>query len=152
MNNYTLIYNWKDCFSEDDLNKHISFFGDFFPDPLSSRVDIQTYTNRLINNAEIYFLKFENLVVGVIGFYINNKVNLKSYISIISVLPNFQGQGCGKILINSCVSAAMKAGMCEISLHVHMDNIKAQKFYTANGFSRDKIDPKSNKLIMIKKL
>ncbi|NCD09734.1 MAG: GNAT family N-acetyltransferase [Negativicutes bacterium] len=152
MNNYKLIDNWRDIFSEDDVNRYISCFGDFLPDPLSSRIDIQLYTNKLINNAKIYFLKNDNLVVGVIGFYINDEINFQSYISLISVLPNFQSQGCGTILLNSCIAARKNAGMCEISLRVHSANLKAQRFYAANGFSSVKIDQKSNKLIMIKKL
>ncbi len=52
------------------------------------------------------------------------------------ILPDMQGKGCGKLVIQTVVNNYPKC--TKISLFVHRDNISAQKFYQHLGFKTER--------------
>ena len=146
------ICDWK----ESKLNKEevidlMTLVGDKLPDPLSSRVNIAPYLEKLIINGSLYVLLDKNKKAsGVLGFYANDKKNKTAFLSILGILPHLQGKGCGKKLIELMISNCIEVGMTTISLRVHLENKKAIYFYKKIGFYT--ITIKENNINMLKKL
>jgi putative acetyltransferase len=50
------------------------------------------------------------------------------------VLPEFRGQGIGRLLMKACLDKAWANGLSRIELEVHADNLSAIRLYQAFGF------------------
>jgi ribosomal-protein-alanine N-acetyltransferase len=59
----------------------------------------------------------------------------------LAVLPAFQGQGCGRALLNTAVLHARNAGARRMNLAVRPENDAARHLYTAYGFTGDELHP-----------
>lgn len=74
----------------------------------------------------------DGIVKGVInGYPIDDKT---IEITDFYVEPFFVGQGIGRLLIEYLIQKVRKEGVHKIILWVIKDNVKARKFYEANGF------------------
>lgn len=72
-------------------------------------------------------------VVGYISvIYRNRSHNARIYS--VAVLPEFQGKGIGKMLLDSCATFAFQHHLSKITLEVNVHNTSAQKFYQNYGF------------------
>lgn len=65
---------------------------------------------------------------------IENKVEVKFFVSSLYVLPNKQGFGIGKILLNKAIEIAKNASYNEIWLGVMKQNEKSVEWYKKLGF------------------
>jgi len=135
----------------DELIALMTLVGNELPEPLSMRVDIPAYLEKITNNGECYILiDSKQGPAGFIGFYTNDKKNRKAYLSIISILPHFQGKGYGKKLMELMISKCVEMGMIDISLEVQSTNIKAINCYKKFGFNNVAI--KADKIVMCKNI
>lgn len=55
-------------------------------------------------------------------------------IGLIGVLPRFQGQGIGRILLESAEVATMQQGLNKISVSTQLSNLIAMNLYAKNGY------------------
>ena len=55
------------------------------------------------------------------------------------ILPDVQGKGCGKLVIETVVNNYTK--FTKMSLFVHKDNVLAQRFYEYLGFKIEREEP-----------
>ena len=91
----------------------------------------EEYKNNL-DRLDGMLLYDDGIVKGIIkGHPIDDKtVEITDFY----VEPFFVGQGIGTLLIEHLIQQARKKGMHKIVLWVIKDNMKARKFYEANGF------------------
>ncbi len=75
-----------------------------------------------ILNTKVYVYEKDNKILGFIGI-------IDGYIAGIFVKDGMQGNGIGKILIDTC-----KKDSNELTLNVYEQNEKAFKFYLREGF------------------
>ncbi len=61
----------------------------------------------------------------------------RGWLNYMAVSPNKQGQGIGRILVDSAKQKLMAIGCCKINLQVRSDNLQAQEFYRSFGFVDD---------------
>lgn len=93
---------------------------------------------RQIDNGQIFELFFEdNKVVGFVAYELNCKETSLLKIHKIYLLPETQGKGFGKFMINEVIKIAKKNHQKGVFLNVNKYN-KAQFFYEKLGFTISK--------------
>jgi ribosomal protein S18 acetylase RimI-like enzyme len=106
---------------------------DFIP-PLSGRVEINDYAQKIAGKATRIEAWLGGTLVGLVAVYCNDQEDHIAYITSVSVLPAWTGNGIATRLINQCVEHAKASGMRRISLEVSGDNARAIKLYEKSGF------------------
>ncbi|WP_431066304.1 GNAT family N-acetyltransferase [Methylotuvimicrobium sp.] len=104
-----------------------------FYEPLSLRVDLIEYSKRLSKKAKNIFLTKNGEDIGHIAFYINCNEN-KLFITSISVIDGFQGNGLGEYLLKIVKIYAKKNNYKKVELEADLRSEKLIKFYKKNGF------------------
>ena len=117
-----------------EIAKHLLHCdADFIP-PLSSRVDINNYAQKLASKATKFEAWSGGRLVGLVAAYCNDQENRLAYITSVSVLKEWMGQGIAANLLKQCITHAKDAGMQQISLEVASNNQPAMGLYEKNGF------------------
>lgn len=114
---------------------------DFFP-PLSERVEIAEYANKIASKAMRFEAWSGGVLVGLAAAYCNDQKNRIAYITSVSVLPDWMGKGIASNLVLRCVDYAKAAQMRQICLEVASDNLPAIRLYEKSGFVADKTGAK----------
>lgn len=114
-----------------------------FPEPLSSRVDLKEYVNKLLNNAIIYAVEDMNTYAGVICYYKNDYNSKVAYLTYLCVNNDYRKRKIGQKLIDIMINDCKHDKFNKIILETSKDNVIAQKFYEKNGFFCVKEDNKS---------
>ena len=76
----------------------------------------------------------EGALVGLLAAYCNDRENGIAYITSVSVLEDWTGQGIAARLLRECVEHAKVSGMRQICLEVASANLPAIKLYENSGF------------------
>jgi Acetyltransferases len=128
-----LLTTWKDTYTfipEDDILTHFEkFYSDerlieILEDPFSFGIIAE------VNSLPAGWLKlFEDII------------NKKFFVSSLYVLPEFQGYGLGKKLLNEAYSIAKQKGFNKIWLGVMKQNVKSLEWYKNLGFVFDEEEP-----------
>ena len=108
--------------------------GDLLPVKLSERVIIADYAEKLLTNGEIIIAAFEDEYVGLIGFYDNDRINKKGYVSILGIKSRFQGMGIASKLLRMMEEHALRNQIVQCYCHVQKMSERAIKFYKSNGY------------------
>lgn len=61
----------------------------------------------------------------------------RGWINYLAVLPTFQKQGYGKLLIIKAVTELRKMGCVKVNLQIRPDNLQAIGFYQHLGFKQE---------------
>ncbi|MRJ45168.1 GNAT family N-acetyltransferase [Idiomarina loihiensis] len=110
-----------------DVNK------DFTP-PLSKRVDVKRYAQKLSLSAINLFVSLDGNDVAHAAFYANDRVKSQSFLTSISVKREVRGQGIGNALMKEVILRVKLAGMKKIFLEVDSSNMNAVQLYMKMGF------------------
>lgn len=85
------------------------------------------------NSNTVYVVaKFDNKVVGYIGFY---NICGEAHINNIAVLPNYRGNGIGDKLLQFLIQYCEKNDILAATLEVRVSNVIAQRLYKKHGFN-----------------
>ncbi len=114
-----------------DVELFIKKENNSFPVPLSDRVDLNEYVNKIINNAVLYGYYYKNNIIGLIAFYLNREF---TYVTYICVNKEFQSMHLGSKLMKLMEEECKKEQVCRIDLTTNINNNKAQKFYEKLGY------------------
>ncbi len=105
-----------------------------FPVPLSKKVHLLEYADKLISLSDIYAeIKDGKILSAVIG-YNKNVENKIAYISIVATVKEAQGKGLAKGLIKRFIEDCKNKGMVCVHLYTHTTNNIAIKMYRDMGF------------------
>lgn len=94
-----------------------------------SRKGIKLFLCRNPNTNFTY--RIDNELVGVI---LSGHDGRRGYIYHAVVNVQFQKQGIGKKLVNSCLNSLKKEGINKVALVVYSDNAQGNKFWDSQGF------------------
>ena len=61
----------------------------------------------------------------------------REWINYLAVLPSFQKQGYGKLLINKAITDLCKSGCVKVNLQIRPDNLRIFEFYQHLGFKQE---------------
>lgn len=110
---------------------------DFVP-PLSGRVEIRDYAEKIASKATRFEAWSGGIPVGLVAAYCNDQENRIAYITSVSVLKEWTRKGIAAGLVGQCVEHAKVLGMRQISLAVASGNTPAIKLYENSGFVANK--------------
>lgn len=135
-----------------DLIRYFHLLDNSFEPPLSSYVNIESYAEKLINNAYVCISKdSDNNFIGLFAVYINNNVDKIAYLSSIAVMDDYKGKGYARQILEYVINIAKSADMKTLRLEVKKSYPRAIRFYEKNGFIKSDEETDST-FYMIKKL
>ena len=105
-----------------------------FDPPLSSRVDLHQYAEKLVTRAVRFEAWSEGAVVGLVAAYCNDQVAREAFVTSVSVSPAWLGKGVASRLMRDCLAYAVSVGMRQMTLEVSKANTRAVGLYTRLGF------------------
>lgn len=109
-----------------------------FTPPLRDSLDLNAYSQKLWENAELITEFSGNTPIAVSATYMNDSNSNVAYLSYINVSSDFQNKGIGKILIGKTISRSKEKGFKELRLEVKRNNEVALHFYLNIGFVKIK--------------
>lgn len=145
MNNLNIIYKVNSA-SEGEIFSHLNNCDVNYIPPLSKSVNIEEYSKKIFEKAYRFEAWLDEILVGLVAIYLNDKVNFRGYITNVSVLKEYTGLGiASKLLVNS-VDCAKKMNFNEILLEVNKYNTLAIILYNKLKFTRMSV--KGDSLVM----
>lgn len=120
--------------SAEELTAHLSDCNTGFTPPLSERVSIANYAEKLVLQAIRFEAWHGNLLVGVIAVYCNDLEKQTAFITSVSVIPAWQGQRISTQLLACCLDHVRRREFRSIDLEVDHRSHPAIKLYEKYGF------------------
>lgn len=128
-----------------DVEEHLLACNHQFIPPLSEKVDINAYANKIYDRAITFEAWNENKLIGLIAIYFNNPEQF-GFITNVSVDPKWTGKGLAAALLKNCLEYAVNQKFNTVSLEVNENNKKAIGLYAKFGFEKE--SQKDDSLIM----
>ena len=122
---------------EDELFLFLQEVDSLFPIKLSDKIDLKELSSKFLSVGTIFSIYNENKLVALLAGYNNDFVNSKAYISVLAVLPEYQGKGYASKLITDFTNDCKNKNIKRIELFTHKTNANAIKMYKKNGFNID---------------
>lgn len=104
-----------------------------FAPPLSTRVDLADYAQKLATRARRVEAWLGDTLVGLIAVYAND-AEQGGFITNVSVLPEHHGQGIAGELLRRTLALAAELRLPRLRLEVYADNTAALALYRRHGF------------------
>ena len=119
--------------TEEDIRSHLSSCDRRFSPPLSDRVDIGEYSQKLRLNAVTFEAWNGESLVGLLAAYIDGRER-SCFITNTSVSPEFSRRGVAAKLLAACLERARAEQVETVSLEVSQDSHPAISLYAKFGF------------------
>lgn len=114
---------------------------DFFKDhdndyfeKLSDRVDINEYSEKLLESSVQFTLRDDVDLIGLSPCYFNNDKEKVGYISSLTIRDGFRSKKLGSQMIQHISEYAKRQQYNSIMVKIHYDNHISHNFYIKNGF------------------
>jgi ribosomal protein S18 acetylase RimI-like enzyme len=120
--------------SQKDLFLHLESCDYLFVPPLSYKVNLQDYSQKLFEKSQTFEAWHEKKLVGLIAVYFNDRQSKKGFVSNVSVLENYNNKGIGSQLIKMIKEYAKNNDFTKILLEVNSKNINAIALYKKHHF------------------
>jgi ribosomal protein S18 acetylase RimI-like enzyme len=120
---------------------HLKACDETFIPPLSQRVIIKDYAEKLFRFAERFEYFEENTLIGLLALYCNDPKKETAFISNLSVLEKWQKRGIAKKLLNSAIDFLQEKQFKKVSLETDINNFHAIHFYKKQSFKVIKTSP-----------
>ena len=139
-----------DVASTAQIAEHLrSCNADFLP-PLSIRVDIGAYAEKLSERATRFEAWSCGVLVGLVAAYFKGAGQHTAHITNVSVVRGWSNQGIGFRLLRRCLDHGLRLGAFEVTLEVAVDNVAARRLYSRAGFQT--VNQKAPNVTMCRKL
>lgn len=125
------------CAMADQIAMHLQRCDSTFVPPLSQRVKIDDYAHKIVHHAQRFEAWANDQLIGLVAIYCDAEEKGTAFITNVSVLPTWQGQGIAGKLMMRCVDHARNASFERIDLEVGDENVAALKLYKKIGFQLD---------------
>ena len=119
------------------LRKHINLLKDIMEPPLTGRVEIDSYVEKLAHGADIFYAMDGEHICGSCAVYLNLK---RGYITSFGIFSNYWRRGIGTLLLDEVSRTAKEKHIMEVELRVYKSNEKAIRFYEKYGFEPQNIE------------
>lgn len=105
-----------------------------FYEPLSGRIDIDTFVDKVHTLSTTFVLVQDGEVAGLIASYFYDLSSKKGFITLTHTKRKFRGQHLSTILLNAVQKFARAINFKQIDLMVYKDNSPAFNLYQKHGF------------------
>lgn len=116
-----------------EIAEHLRGCDASFIPPLSRRVAIDDYAQKLAAHAECVELWADGVLVGLAAFYGNQPP--EAFLSNISVLPAWQKRHLARRMLTECIARARGLNLATMRLEVSSQHEAALTLYHAQGFT-----------------
>lgn len=123
-----------------------------FPIPLSKKIDLDVLADKFLKKGNVYMALSDGLPVGMVGFYANDMVSRRAYISVVGVLEAYQHQGIAKKMVSDALAICKEKGMTSCFLYTHKTNIGAIAMYQKLGFVGEEDQNRPQDIKFVKEL
>jgi ribosomal protein S18 acetylase RimI-like enzyme len=120
--------------SAEDILAHLQKCDDSFIPALSERVDLVSFASKIKSKAVTFEAWNEGKLMALIAAYYNDEINLRAFITSVSVDPEFLGLGIASQLMDACIAYGISNRFNLLTLQVSKFNDKAIKLYEKFGF------------------
>ena len=118
-----------------DIRNHLGACDRNYVPPLSTRVDLDAYSTKLFSRSSTFEAWHGNSLVGLVAAYLNDPERNAGFITSVSVMEGFLGEGIASRLLAMCLERSRQLGMREIALEVAAANTTAIQLYRKFGFA-----------------
>lgn len=119
-----------------DLYVHFQKCDTQFEPPLSDRVSLKEYSQKLNKYSVTFEAWNTSELIGLISVYLNDIKLGVGFISNVSVLIEYEKMGIASRLIKMVKNYAIDLNFSELSLEVNNENIEGIDFYLKHGFKQ----------------
>lgn len=117
----------------EEIYKFLIDMNDEYNPPLSVKVDLHHYAEKIFDNAVLFVEEGNSGIIGMVVLYCNDKNNERGYIPLVGVLPAYQQQGIAKKLMLEALSYAKSRKFKVVG--IHSNNPIAIEAYCKIGFN-----------------
>ena len=117
-----------------DVIDHLKECDNQFIPCLSSKIDIDEYSQKLYNHAIRFEAWLGDKLIGLVALY-HNAIDEELFITNVSVLKEYTGGGIAKSLMSSVIDYAKQLRLGTLRLEVNKQNIRALTFYKNLNFN-----------------
>lgn len=120
--------------SENIILEHLRNCDSDFDPPLSHRVNIKNYARKIKHKAMLFEAWSNNTLIGLVAIYCNDKAERTAFVTSVSILKDWMGNGIAMQLMATCLKQMKNSGIKQVDLEVGAENSPAIKLYEKNGF------------------
>lgn len=128
-----VVYKKKDALVEDIYGHLIRCSENFIP-PLSGRVNIEDYSNKIFRQSVTYEAWFANKLIGLVAVYFSDFPGRLAFITNVSVESQYVRIGIPSKLLSDCIAEAKDRRCASMELEVDSLNAPAIKLYEKFNF------------------
>lgn len=99
------------------------------------KIDLIKGMQRFIDNGNVIAVMYDNEILAMLNVYCNFNETKDAYINNLEVLPEYQGIGLSKLLMEKSFQVIKENAFQSVSLHVTQSNIKAVELYKKFDFA-----------------
>lgn len=121
-------------FEKEKLKEFILNINYDFPIPITEKINIDEFLDKIKKNGKVYCAYDENEIVGCNYFYANNQKEKIAFITLLAIKKEYRGSGIGSILLDKTIEYCKKQKLKKIQLYTHKNNYTARKFYSKKRF------------------
>lgn len=128
------------------IKELIKTYDSEFTPTLSERVDINDYVDKIFRLGEIYKYHDEDEIKGIMMIYMNDHVNLASFLSLILVTKKFRNTSAniGKSLIHKWIKLAQDRNFKLLEFEVASNKKGLINWYESFGFNTYETSKRNN--------
>ena len=138
----TLVYV-QNMATVEGVASHLRQCASSFVPPLDTRVDIDAYADKIVQRAVRFEAWSRGVLVGLVAAYLNDSGESVGFITSVSVLAAWQGQGVASTLLEQCLVRATESRFVRMELEVDRGNHRAVELYAKMGFVPEDKDDSS---------
>ncbi len=105
-----------------------------YPVPISSKVDLDQYADKILDKATLEVWKENGVIAGVVVGYSNCTYDHMGYISLVGVHADYRKQGIATALIKRFINDCRNKGISKVHLYTDSRNERAIHMYEKLGF------------------
>lgn len=106
-----------------------------FYEPLSARVDMDAFSQKLSNLSTTFVIYKDDSVAGIICSYFYDSASKAGFITLVHTKHEYRGQHLSLYLLNSVKEYARRKGFERITLFVSKQQTSAFQLYSRHGFN-----------------
>lgn len=129
------MFEIKKITDEDHIVKALRYFAPYLFDQRNNNEQkLDELSQKFYQSGNVIVVNKNQEAIGICAYYANDLKSLCGYISVIIVMPNYQGCGIGSLMMNYVKQDCIVRGMKQIRLEVMDLNMRAIRFYESHGF------------------
>lgn len=127
----------ENAITQDNLSKFLQIVDNHFPIPLSSKVNLPEYVQKLMDCADLFAEMSEaGEIQALAAGYIRHVENGMAYIAVVATLPEMRGHGLAGRVVQKFMARCREQKRKGVHLYAVASNASAVRLYEKLRFER----------------